>query len=374
MGGGVVAIETAKLFLASDLGCGGGGSGLGDGGGGNVADRVGSFSEVNNWLGRSSYAMEPASQVALQQSEAEHASRDDMDCSLSDGKWHLWFHFNGRNRVKRGIYDRYIYFVTLVSLIASEGYGESYFIYYVKEGEIGIEGVKYLSTKGSVKEMLELYHHRKVLNIKVVKVGEPDSRTQSFDNYMNTRQSCNIINDRKAQLERSRIQREQHFNHFEGNSEVPEFCSDDSVHSHGGDEVVVIQLDSAVDTIVSEDEREFVPFVDTLPVKHVNNPGPTYRSHQESEKKQIPHWFPEADEFCFHGDYGIGNEEEAEDEVELPFLKKKAKMKKKRMKDRCLSVQRCFKGFSCKDFEIFSVPQELPHKNYYLVFTKTSWM
>ncbi|KAE8782784.1 hypothetical protein D1007_43834 [Hordeum vulgare] len=109
-------------------------------------------------------------------------------CRLSDGKWHIWFHFNGRNPVKRGIYERDISFVTLVSLIANEGYGESDFMYYVKEGETGIEGVKYLSTEGSAKEMSELYHHQKVPNIEVLKDGEPDSRTQSVDNYMNTHQ------------------------------------------------------------------------------------------------------------------------------------------------------------------------------------------
>ncbi|KAI5002940.1 hypothetical protein ZWY2020_027590 [Hordeum vulgare] len=57
--------------------------------------------------------------------------------------------------------------------------------------------------------------------------------------YMNTQESCIVkdsevqkkINDRKAQLERSRIQREANSNHFEGDTEVSEFCSDNSVHS-----------------------------------------------------------------------------------------------------------------------------------------------
>ena len=45
----------------------GGGAGGGDGGGGGTSlDDVGSFSEVDNWLGSSSYAM----QARLQQPEA----------------------------------------------------------------------------------------------------------------------------------------------------------------------------------------------------------------------------------------------------------------------------------------------------------------
>jgi hypothetical protein len=73
----------------------------------------------------------------------------------------------------------------------------------------------------------------------------------------------------------------------------------------------------------------------TAIVKHVKNPGPTSRCHNEVEKKRFEDWFPEADEFCFAGDAGISDEEE-EDEVELPYLMKKPKTKssKKKMKER----------------------------------------
>ena len=43
--------------------------------------------------------------------------------------------------MKRGIYESDISFVTLQSLIASEGYGQSDYMYYVKEEEIGSERV-----------------------------------------------------------------------------------------------------------------------------------------------------------------------------------------------------------------------------------------
>ncbi|KAE8783661.1 hypothetical protein D1007_42865 [Hordeum vulgare] len=141
------------------------------------------------------------------------------------------------------------------------------------------------------------------------------------ENYMNTQESSIVkdsevqikINDRKAQLERSRIQRESDLNHFEGDTEVSEFCSDNLVHSDGSaDEVVQMEID--------------------LPLKSISD-------------------------------------EEEEDEVDLPYLLKKAKSNKKKMKDR-----RNIKVFSYKDFEVFSLPQELPNKNYCLVLTKRAWV
>ncbi|KAE8782868.1 WD repeat-containing protein 43 [Hordeum vulgare] len=144
--------------------------------------------------------------------------------------------------------------------------------------------------------------------------------------YMNTQESCIVkdsevqknINDRKAQLERSRIQRESDLNHFEGDTEVSEFCSDNSVHSDGSaGEAVQMEIDSA-----SEDDR---PLELTALVKYVKNPGPTSRCHNDVEQKQKPDWFPEPDEFCFAGDLGISDEEE-EDEVDLPYLLNKPKI------------------------------------------------
>ncbi|KAE8794867.1 hypothetical protein D1007_30433 [Hordeum vulgare] len=139
--------------------------------------------------------------------------------------------------------------------------------------------------------------------------------------YMNTQESCivkdsevqKMINDRKAQLERSRIQREADLNHFEGDTEVSEFCSDNSVHLDGSaDEVVQMEIDSA-----SEEDR---PLELTALVKYVKNPG-------------------------------IRDEEE-EDEVDLPYLLKKPKSNKKNMKDRLIK-RACSKVIgSLGDFEL----------------------
>lgn len=255
-------------------------------------------------------------------------------CSLADQKWDIWFHFNGRNPVKRGIYEGNISFLTLQSLIASEGHGESDYMYYVKEEEIGYERVKYLGYEASVQEMLEVYHHVTFVNIKVVKDVQPASSTHANENYMNTQESCNVkkvveqselqnqINDRKAQLERSGIQREADLNHFEGDTEVSELCSDDLGHSDGSVEVVQMEIECS-----SEEDRSLEL---TVVVKHVKNPGPASRCHNEVEHKQIQDWFPEADEFCVAGDLGIGDEEE-EYEVELPYLPKKPSVHRESM-------------------------------------------
>ena len=79
--------------------------------------------------------------------------------------------------MKRVIYESDISFVTLQSLIASEGYGQSDYMYYVKEEEIGSDRVKYLGNEASVHEMLEFSHHVKVVNIKVVRNVEPEIST-----------------------------------------------------------------------------------------------------------------------------------------------------------------------------------------------------
>jgi hypothetical protein len=80
--------------------------------------------------------------------------------------------------MERGIYEKDISFLTLVSLIGSEGYGECDYMYYVKDEEMGVEGVKYLGNEENVEEMLNLFRHLKVLNIKVVKAVEPGPADQ----------------------------------------------------------------------------------------------------------------------------------------------------------------------------------------------------
>ncbi|KAE8808089.1 hypothetical protein D1007_15517 [Hordeum vulgare] len=218
-------------------------------------------------------------------------------------------------------------------------------MYYVKGEEIGNERLKYLGNEASVHEMLEVYHHVKVVNIKVVRDVQPKSSTQANENYMNTQERCSLnkvveqselqnqINDRKPQLERSRIQREVDLNHFEGDTEVSEFCFDDSVHSDGSGEAVQMEIECA-----SKEDRALEL---TAVVKHVKNPGPTSRCLNEVEHKQIQDWYPEADEFCFACDLGISDEEE-EDEVELPYLLKKPKSNNKMMKDRFREALRDF--------------------------------
>ncbi|KAE8804140.1 MATE efflux family protein 3, chloroplastic [Hordeum vulgare] len=239
---------------------GGGDGDSDDGDGGTSLDGVGSFSEVDNWLGSTSYAM----QAGLQQPEVPLVqSSPTPGCFMG----------------------------------CSEGYGESDYMYYVKEEGIGYERVKYLGNEASVHEMLEVFHHVKVVNIKVVRNVQPASSTQANENYMNTQERCSVkkvveqselqnqINDRKARLERSSIQKETDLNHFEGDTEVSEFCSDNSVHSDGSVEAVQMEIECA-----SEEDRaleiecaceEDRALKLTTVVKHVKNPGPTSRCHNE---------------------------------------------------------------------------------------------
>ncbi|KAI4977583.1 hypothetical protein ZWY2020_059720 [Hordeum vulgare] len=127
------------------------------------------------------------------------------------------------------------------------------------------------------------------VNIKVVRDVQPAS-TQANENYMNTQESCSVkkvveqselqkqINDRKAQLERTRIQREADLNHFEDDTQVSEFCSDDSVHSDGSAaEAVQMEIDCA-----SEEDK---PLELTTVVKYVKNPSPTSRCHNEENRE-----------------------------------------------------------------------------------------
>ncbi|KAE8789296.1 hypothetical protein D1007_36547 [Hordeum vulgare] len=288
--------------MASVISDVGGGDIVGGDGG---SDGVGSFHEVDNWLGSSSYATQEGwQQPGAPLVKSSPAPGCSMGCSLAGKKWYIIFHFNGRKPVTRCIYEADITFLTLQSLIASEGGRESDYMYYVNEENIGSGRVKYLGNEDSVHEMLEVYHHVKSVNIRVQKK----------------------INDRKAQLERSRIQREADLNHFEGDTEVSEFCSDNSVHSNGSaNEAIQMEIDSA-----SEEDR---PLELTALVKYVKNLGPTSRFHNDVEHKEKPDWFPKPDEFCFAGDLGISDEEE-EDEVDLPYLLKKPKSNKKKMKDR----------------------------------------
>ena len=92
--------------------------------------------------------------------------------------------------MKRGKFESDISLLTLQSLIASEGYGDSDYMYYVKEEEIGSERVKYLGNEASVHEMLEFFNHVNVVKIRVVRDVEPAISTQAIQNYMNTQESC----------------------------------------------------------------------------------------------------------------------------------------------------------------------------------------
>ncbi|KAE8773692.1 hypothetical protein D1007_54033 [Hordeum vulgare] len=106
--------------MASVIPDGGGGDSGSDGsGGGTSLNGGGSFCEVDNWLGSTSYS----TQAGLQQPEAPLVqSSPTHGCSMG----------------------------------CSEGYGESDYMYYVKEEEIGSERVKYLVHSDGSAEAVEM--------------------------------------------------------------------------------------------------------------------------------------------------------------------------------------------------------------------------
>ena len=65
----------------------------------------------------------------------------------------------------RGIYQSDISFLTMVSLIRSEGYGADDYMYYVVDEEKGIEGMEHLGSEHDVQQMLIHFEKEKSVNI-----------------------------------------------------------------------------------------------------------------------------------------------------------------------------------------------------------------
>lgn len=124
------------------------------------------------------------------------------------------------------------------------------------------------------------------------------------------------------------VQREADLNHFEGDTDVSEFVSDDEVANSGSDgNNVDFQLQYS-----SEDEAAKQDTTVVRKLKVVRKPGPTSRSHHEVEKKEKVDWFPEADKKRFPDDYGISDEEdEPEGSYKLPSGRKRRNKKLKDM-------------------------------------------
>ena len=84
--------------------------------------------------------------------------------------------------------------------------------------------------------------------------------------------------------------------------------------------------------VVSEDEQVEDPAAVTTKaakkLKPVRKPGPTSKSHSEPEHIKFEDYVPEADEYCFPGDFGISDEEDA------PRLPSGRKSRKKQKKER----------------------------------------
>ena len=240
----------------------------------------------------------------------------------------------------RNLYQSDISYLTMLSLIGSEGFVADDYMYYVFDEEKGLEGLDKICCEDDVQQMLAHSHNEKILNIRVVGALEAcnaDENHENRDSYfaehcINTQQSCtklvDISMDRKEELKKSMVQREADLNHFEGDTDVSEFVSDDEAANSGSDgNNVDFQSEYS-----SEDEAAKQDTTVVQKLKVVRKPGPTSRSHHEVEKMEKADWFPEADEKCFPGDYGISDEEdEPEGSYKLPSGRKR---RNKKLKDR----------------------------------------
>ncbi|XP_073355565.1 uncharacterized protein [Aegilops tauschii subsp. strangulata] len=314
-----------------------------------VGGDVAGFSEVDNWLGSTSFVVPQPSQPQSQTSQMSVNFRSmryrlvahlDSDynpvCAqcesklIDDPKWEIWFHFLARESVVRRIYQSDISYITLVSLIASEGRGADDYMYYVVDEKKGIEGLEHVGCEDDVQQMLIQLDKEKIVNIRVARADEPSNADENRDSYfaehgISTQQSCTKLVDatkeRKEELKNNNLQREADLNHFEGDTDVSEFLSDEDGNN------VELHTGSSSEEEAAKQNRSMVQ-----KLKAVRNPGPTSRSHHEVEKKEKPDWFPKADEFCFPGDPGISDEE---DEIEGAFkLPSGRKRRLKKMKER----------------------------------------
>ena len=70
--------------------------------------------------------------------------------SIDDPKWGILFHLEGRDSVVRNMYQSDISFVTLISLIRSEGCCSDDYMYYVSDAHKAIEGLEKISSEDDV--------------------------------------------------------------------------------------------------------------------------------------------------------------------------------------------------------------------------------
>lgn len=137
----------------------------------------------------------------------------------------------------RNLYQSDISYLTMLSLIGSEGFVADDYMYYVFDEEKGLEGLDKICCEDDVQQMLAHSHNEKFLNIRVVGALEECNADENRDSYfaehcINTQQSCtkvvDISMDRKEELKKSMVQREAELNHFEGDIDVSEFLSADA--------------------------------------------------------------------------------------------------------------------------------------------------
>ncbi|XBH88213.1 hypothetical protein VPH35_075517 [Triticum aestivum] len=386
---------------------------------GGTGKEGGGPSEVDKWLGSSSFPAQrsqqpspPAAHVDPASSDLEvraaravakrihadpagghHWASSFGGVSLDDAIWDLRLHFQGiDNMEKKYSVSSDISYLTILALVELEGYGMDAFLTYVKEDGKGLEGVEALDSEEALEEMLDLFVDNKVLNISVRKATDPSPADEEQipidhvgepvvyrvsqegvlypapdDPYINTQQSSNFNKGKKVveeedveeaadeeeedvPEEEDEVEDDKSSSDFEffrgdyrgekisykawcrgedetGTDTAEHFCAANSEPSEFWEE----------EPVVSEDEQVEDPGISDLgtvttnaakKLKPVRKPGPTSKSHSQPEHIKFEDYVPEADEYCFPGDFGISDEDDA------PRLPSGRKSRKKQKKER----------------------------------------
>ncbi|CAM0870512.1 unnamed protein product [Alopecurus aequalis] len=87
---------------------------------------------------------------------------------LDDDIWDLRFNLDGTDNLERTMCYSDITYLNLLALIETEGYGINDKMYYVREPDIGVDGMELVDGTAKVEKMLKQYEQKKCLQLTVI--------------------------------------------------------------------------------------------------------------------------------------------------------------------------------------------------------------
>ncbi|XBJ16987.1 hypothetical protein VPH35_008494 [Triticum aestivum] len=353
---------------------------------GGTGEEGGGSSEVDKWLGSSSFPAQrsqqpspPAAHVDPTSSDLEvraaravakrihadpagghHWASSFGGVSLDDAIWDLRLHFQGiDNMEKKYSVSSDISYLTILALVELEGYGMDAFLIYVKEDGKGLEGVEALDSEEALEEMLYLFVDNKVLNISVRKATDPSPADEEQipidhvgEKVVEEEDVEEAVDEEEEDVpeEEDEVEDDKSSSDFEffkgdyrgekisykawcrgedetGTDTAEHFCAANSEPSEFWEEEPVVSEDEQVEDPGISDPGTVTTNA-AKKLKPVRKPGPTSKSHSQPEHIKFEDYVPEADEYCFPGDFGISDEDDA------PRLPSGRKSRKKQKKER----------------------------------------